>query len=1016
MSVEPSPPLSEARLAAYLRGELSDASRVQVEAAMDADPQWLSVLALLAADQDAATIDGSTPDGSTVDRIERQFAARLHPGEPVGRFIVEHPLGRGGMGTVYAARDPELGRAVALKLLHTSGRADQTRLTAEARALAQVNVPNVITVHDVGHWRQRVFLAMELLEGETLHHWRRAAPRAWTEVLDAYLDAGEGLAAAHQAGLVHRDVKPSNVMRTLGGRVVLVDFGLAIAVAEPVLETPSPVRRDARGDATRDSSRAGTPAYMAPEQRRGEPCTPAADQFSLCVALHEALCGALPEASSIPLRSAGFEACPRVPRRVLRVVARGLQLDPSARFGSMRDLLDALQDARSAPVWPVGVGLLGVVAAGALWPVNTDEPASCTGAAAAMDETWSDARRDAVDTALRSTARSWSDGTARAVVQAIDAYAVRWRAAHVDVCLAELDDASLGARMLCLDRRRRRLDALVDVLSKADDDVGLHAIEATDALPEIEDCAEAEGSSSRDPEREAIRDRLAYAESLRDTAAFDRAAEAAANALERTVIRRDAALEAEARSLVGWIAHDQGRYDDAEEQLRLALAAATVSRNDAAATTALHRLAWVVGYKLGRHAEGLQLVAQAEAWSTRLGGRYDDEISRALTRGWIATESADPAGARAAFERVATLARTLPVDHPDRTYDLGLALNGLGSAYLLEGDVEAADASMLQSVALLEARLGAAHPRVAQTRNNRASTLRALGKVEEARQLLLEVRAVFEAAHGPEHILVGQAATNLTVVLTDLGRFEEAIEQADDAERIITATTGEAHPMVATTISLRGQAHLALERYDDAVRDMHRALALQIEVLGDDHASTGMTRTNLSIAYDHMGKLPEAIEQQERALEILVAAHGDAHFFVATARMNLAFLERRNGRDERSLQLYEAAAEHAEASTRCLALLGMSEVLLRLERPEEVLPLLDEAATRLVDAPASFGSRAEVLLYQAYAQWQLGHRPEAKRLADRALAQAQVDEDPDYVQMVRDWQASPTGFPPDRAL
>ncbi len=177
-----------------------------------------------------------------------------------------------------------------------------------------------------------------------------------------------------------------------------------------------------------------------------------------------------------------------------------------------------------------------------------------------------------------------------------------------------------------------------------------------------------------------------------------------------------------------------------------------------------------------------------------------------------------------------------------------------------------------------------------------------------------------------------------------------------------------------------------------------------------------MTRTNISIAYDKLGQLPEAIEQQERALQILIAAHGEDHFFVATARLKLATLELENGKPERALHLYREASEHAEASTRCLILFGIAEILLRMGRAEEVLPLMEEAQGRLVDAPASFGSRTEALLYQAYAQWQLGRRSEAKRLAARAVEQAQADDDPEYARTVREWQAKPTGFPPDRTL
>src|SRR5262249_4840316 len=178
-------------------------------------------------------------------------------------------------GVVYAANDPELGGQVALKLLKTA--LDQERLVREARALARVSHPNVVAVHDVGRWKERVFIAMELVRGRDLRAWLRERRRRWPEVVDVFIAAGRGLASAHAAGLVHRDFKPENVLISSEGRVAVSDFGLARGLEEAP-----------------DGTVSGTLAYMAPEQAAGELADARSDQYAFCASLFEALHGARP--------------------------------------------------------------------------------------------------------------------------------------------------------------------------------------------------------------------------------------------------------------------------------------------------------------------------------------------------------------------------------------------------------------------------------------------------------------------------------------------------------------------------------------------------------------------------------------------------------------------------------------------------------------------------------------------------------------------------------------------------
>ena len=235
----------------------------------------------------------------------RRYDRPLERGDAVGRYLVLDRLGAGGMGVVYTAYDPELDRRIALKLLapaleSTGATAGRARLVREAQAMARVTHPNVVTVHDVGEHDGQVFVAMELVDGDTLTAWRSASVRTWSDELAVMRAAGRGLAAAHAKGLVHRDFKPDNVMVARDGRVLVMDFGLARAQGEAGGST-SPFEALVHEDnsalsveLTRQGAIMGTPAYMAPEQHLGGETDARSDQFSFCVALYEGLWRARP--------------------------------------------------------------------------------------------------------------------------------------------------------------------------------------------------------------------------------------------------------------------------------------------------------------------------------------------------------------------------------------------------------------------------------------------------------------------------------------------------------------------------------------------------------------------------------------------------------------------------------------------------------------------------------------------------------------------------------------------------
>jgi hypothetical protein len=298
----------------------------------------------------------------------------LKPGIKIGRFVISHEIGRGGMGVVFAARDPHLDRPAAIKLLHGTGGDEpvaraQERLLAEARAMARLDHPNIIKVYEAGLFQQETYIAMEMVDGETLSHWARRWQRPWASVLAVFRQAGGALAHAHANGLAHGDFKPENVLIDDADRVRVTDFGLSRWFEREGRPQPASDLGEFVG---------GTPRYMAPEQFRGQPANACSDQFGFCVALYECLYSRHPFArgsarslfelseqqATAPLR-ADAHAAHGVPSWLHGVLARGLHRDPACRYPSMAALLDALTPRRARARWP-----LAAFAAAALFLVS----------------------------------------------------------------------------------------------------------------------------------------------------------------------------------------------------------------------------------------------------------------------------------------------------------------------------------------------------------------------------------------------------------------------------------------------------------------------------------------------------------------------------------------------------------------------------------------------------------------------------------------------------------------------
>ena len=302
---------------------------------------------------------------AVAQRVKERLFGHTGPTQTLGRYTVLDVIGEGGMGTVLRAFDPQLDRQVAIKVLQGQlSHHDEARLRREAIAMAKLSHPNVVQVYEVGDSEEGIFVAMELVSGQTLGEWMGRA-HDWRECVAAFIGLGEGLAAAHECGLVHRDFKPGNALIDTKGRPRVLDFGLARqSQSEPGASPDAPlafVRQVLAVDRgvvantplTKTGTVVGTPAYMSPEQFYGEAVDARSDQFSFCATMYEALYGERPfgrgDLRTIMGRVSRHDvAAPPsrhgVPRALRKLLLRGLAPTPDARWSSMDELLGQLRE------------------------------------------------------------------------------------------------------------------------------------------------------------------------------------------------------------------------------------------------------------------------------------------------------------------------------------------------------------------------------------------------------------------------------------------------------------------------------------------------------------------------------------------------------------------------------------------------------------------------------------------------------------------------------------------------
>ncbi|HEY4240457.1 MAG TPA: serine/threonine-protein kinase [Kofleriaceae bacterium] len=605
-------------------------------------------------------------------RTERAVFGASRPAR-LGRYEIAEPIAGGGMGLVYAAHDPELDRRVALKVLHPGrlhGHDAHDRLLQEARALAQLDHQNVVKIHDVLSADGEIVVVMALLEGVTLGAWEEASQRDWRAVITAYAQAGDGLAAAHSLGIIHRDFKPANAIISSTGHVRVLDFGLARLTLSP--DAPAPPAALLPEGLTVTGAFLGTLAYAAPEQLAGEEATAASDQFSFCVALHCAIEGVRPFggknlgeiATSIERDAVGVATDGRrIPAWLRRTLRRGLSADPAQRFPSIQALLDELRRPRGVQrwKWPLVTALVGLSAiATTAWARAGGKP-ECDGDAARVASVWGAEARAAVADRFDLLPTAFAGELERRVLDGLDGYARRWRDTHRDACIAHRSGAEsdrlLDRQMRCLARHLDDLAAAIQVLSRTD---AAHAAAAMDVVVGIPDVAVCENlaSDTEPPDVAVAREVARITNELSQATALEHGGRSE----EALVIanRDSAAADATGYSpLVADVDLELGRILIGRGQLDDATTALLASRRAALVTGTMTSVAVEAGARL-IYTEGAQTpdldrmqrdLAILEPMSEQLAG---DHFVRALlfnNVGQIYRNARQSAAARAYLER-----------------------------------------------------------------------------------------------------------------------------------------------------------------------------------------------------------------------------------------------------------------------------------------------------------------------------------------------------------------------------
>ena len=884
--------------------------------------------------------DGERTMEPTLPRTQAEASGRALT---LGRYALLNKLGGGGMGVVYAAYDPELDRKVALKLLRANAPADlnsqgaRARLLREAQAMARLSHPHVIAVHDVGTFGKQVFIAMELVDGQTMTRWLKGKERTPREIVEVFVQAGKGLAAAHAAGLVHRDFKPDNVLVGRDGRVKVLDFGLARAVEDVAALAPTrPAELDAQGSSTpraletpltRTGAFMGTPAYMSPEQLLGKPTDARTDQFSFCVALYEALYGERPfQADNVEALTEQVAAgkikeaqkVSRVPARVRRILRRGLRPNPEERYPSMEPLLLELgKDPRIVRRRAAGAAFAAIALAGVF--IGYREQAYrhsqvCKGAERRLAGVWDDEKKRTISAAFMSTAKPYAADAVRGVEKALDAYAQGWVSMHTDACAAtrlhgEQSEELLDLRMQCLSERRQELKSLTEIFTRQDPNVVENAVQAAHGLTSVNGCANAAALKAplRPPEDPPTRERveqhrntLAEIKALRDTGKYARALEMAKPLATASKETRYKPLEAEALLMLGDLFDKTSRRKEAEETLYEAAAAAEGARHPEVKARAWTLLAYAVGYREVRMEEGLRLARQARALVELLDNPPDLDSELQYVLGSIFSRQGKYEEALSRLKQALDIRqKALGPGHPE----VARTFSALGNVSIEMAQYKEALSYLQKAVQTSENALGLEHPLVAEALTNMGNLLRRQGKLDAALGAHQRALAIREKAFEPENPRVANSLMPLALVLKAQGRLAEALALEQRALKIEEKALGANSADLVSTLTNLGNVTHDMRNFEASVEYHQRALVIAERVYGPEHPRTALVLNNLGAVLRDQDNLQSALDYLRRALAIREKALGPEHPEVSTTLLNLGLTLR----DQNKRGTYETA-------------------------------------------------------------------------------------------------------------
>lgn len=794
------------------------------------------------------------------ERLFGEGATIVH----VGRFELAEQLGAGGMGVVHRAFDPRLNRDIAVKILRNQAATDseRQRLLHEAQALAQLNHPNVVSIFEIGEHQAHLFLAMEYVAGSSGRQWAQAKSQPWRAALGIYLQAGDGLAAAHAAGLVHRDFKPANLLIGDDGRVRVADFGLAASHGAAMSSSPGASASSSTTGVTderltRTGAVLGTPAYMAPEQLHGQPADARSDQFSFCVALWEAIAGRRPfsvaalksgQRKKITLESG-------VPSWLTRALLRGLSQLPDDRWPDMDTLLSELRDAPGRRMRRGVVLLLAASIAGLVAVRGSTQPVpGCSVSPQQLRERY-DEDRPKIETALRQAGHAGDVGVAT-TLQTLDRFATQWGDAATQYCDATLD-AIEPRQAACLRRSANSYRLVSTSLQQAPAESFEHLGRVLAALRPAQDCDVTQPlATPRAPDQrrtlELALDAIDNA-SVLNASGRAQAAETEADrgiALAETIDAPDAASEGLMQRALArrQLSDIKGAVADFNKAAAEAYAG---DRDDvyAQAWTELVEIAVVELEDLDR-ASGWAQLARTAASRPNTTALQLAQLVSAL--GSLQRASGNPLGAEVMFRSATSIAR----DAGPQAHDVRRAAV-TRTANVLAAQGRRVEASQLYERAriLIQDRYGAAHPSMGSMELNLALLARSRGDAEQVLQHGRAAAAIYTKVYGAQSLKLAAIHTTIAEALVDLQHYAAAIAEATQGWDIAREYLPPTHSEYTSALSVRARAHLDSEDWSAALLDH---LEIERVLTQRDDPQLPIVQLTLAWLYTELGRLEDA--------------------------------------------------------------------------------------------------------------------------------------------------------------